>query len=416
MTSNTERQRRVAVIGAGASGLTVAKRLKAEGLKVTVYERQSGPGGVWKFTENASDLFASPVYGSLETNFPRELMEFSDFLWTDFLSKDTVPVFPKRNAVEEYLRKYSKGVDVEYGTEVVKLLTPNWLQPYDWRLTTRRIDSGKETIAHFDYVVMATGTFDRPFVPAYRGFRKWEEIVVVVGNSASGWDISAQIAPAAEKLWVASTRPSDRSHAKAKAVKKVVRLAPGKRQVIFDGGERATKVDKIIFCTGYLYSSRFLRKGVRSEKPLHIFWTKQPRLAFIGIPKVTPTFLTSQAQSAAVARAFSRRIDCLPTLEEMASWVKEKKATWNKKRKRGETGENTFHNLEYPRCKDYIDGLERWCVEKDEEAEEKAPEDWVMLNRREIRAAFKKQESDEKTFPTPESLGLSPAASQVGVD
>lgn len=260
-----------------------------------------------------------------------------------------------------------------------------------------------------------------------------------MGNSASGWDISAQIAPAAEKLWVASTRPSDRSHAKAKAVKKVVRLAPGKRQVIFDGGERATKVDKIIFCTGYLYSSRFLRKGVRSEKPLfpdnfyvddlyrHIFWTKQPRLAFIGIPKVTPTFLTSQAQSAAVARAFSRRIDCLPTLEEMASWVKEKKATWNKKRKRGETGENTFHNLEYPRCKDYIDGLERWCVEKDEEAEEKAPEgnepfkwtdriDWVMLNRREIRAAFKKQESDEKTFPTPESLGLSPAASQVGVD
>lgn len=208
MTSNTERQRRVAVIGAGASGLTVAKsvslrvyiisifyyrgfpnslwceiglmfffrRLKAEGLKVTVYERQSGPGGVWKFTENASDLFASPVYGSLETNFPRELMEFSDFLWTDFLSKDTVPVFPKRNAVEEYLRKYSKGVDVEYGTEVVKLLTPNWLQPYDWRLTTRRIDSGKETIAHFDYVVMATGTFDRPFVPAYRGFRKWEEM------------------------------------------------------------------------------------------------------------------------------------------------------------------------------------------------------------------------------------------------
>ncbi|XXG95147.1 adenylosuccinase ade13 [Hypoxylon texense] len=86
----------------------------------------------------------------------------------------------------------------------------------------------------------------------------------------------------------------------------------------------------------------------------------------------------------------------------MASWVKEKKAEWSG---------NTFHNLGYPSCKDYINGLEQWCLEEDEKAEEKAPEDWVIRNRREIRDAFKKQQSDErKIFPTPESLGLNPPA------
>jgi cation diffusion facilitator CzcD-associated flavoprotein CzcO len=38
---------RVAVIGAGVSGLTSAKHLRAAGLEVVVYERSSVSGGVW---------------------------------------------------------------------------------------------------------------------------------------------------------------------------------------------------------------------------------------------------------------------------------------------------------------------------------------------------------------------------------
>lgn len=42
-----ERPRRVAVIGAGVSGVTTAAHLKAEGLEVTVFERAPVAGGVW---------------------------------------------------------------------------------------------------------------------------------------------------------------------------------------------------------------------------------------------------------------------------------------------------------------------------------------------------------------------------------
>ena len=39
--------RHVAILGAGISGLVSAKHLKAAGLEVTIYERNSGVGGVW---------------------------------------------------------------------------------------------------------------------------------------------------------------------------------------------------------------------------------------------------------------------------------------------------------------------------------------------------------------------------------
>lgn len=39
--------KKVAVIGAGVSGLASAKHLKAAGLEVVIYERSSVSGGVW---------------------------------------------------------------------------------------------------------------------------------------------------------------------------------------------------------------------------------------------------------------------------------------------------------------------------------------------------------------------------------
>jgi ACS family pantothenate transporter-like MFS transporter len=39
--------KRVAVIGAGISGVAAAAHMKKEGLEVTVFERSSAAGGIW---------------------------------------------------------------------------------------------------------------------------------------------------------------------------------------------------------------------------------------------------------------------------------------------------------------------------------------------------------------------------------
>jgi ACS family pantothenate transporter-like MFS transporter len=40
-------EKRVAVIGAGISGVVAAAHLRNEGLNVTVFERSSAAGGIW---------------------------------------------------------------------------------------------------------------------------------------------------------------------------------------------------------------------------------------------------------------------------------------------------------------------------------------------------------------------------------
>ncbi|KAI3319162.1 hypothetical protein HD806DRAFT_539541 [Xylariaceae sp. AK1471] len=216
----TRKQRReeVAVIGAGASGLAVARRLMAEGLKVTVYERQSDPGGVWNFSSDPGEMFSTPMYENLITNFPRHLMEFADQKWPSGAS-----LFPEHKLVQEYLRKYSDTVHVNYGREVFNLhgLTTHFKHKgKKWRVDATNSKSGQEWRRNFDAVVVATGTFDGLFEPDYPGLEDWRDTfpdsvlhsrsyraaaefsgknVLIVGNSASGLDISLQIVGAAKK-------------------------------------------------------------------------------------------------------------------------------------------------------------------------------------------------------------------------
>ena len=38
---------KVAIVGAGVSGVVAGKHLRAAGITVTIYERSAGYGGVW---------------------------------------------------------------------------------------------------------------------------------------------------------------------------------------------------------------------------------------------------------------------------------------------------------------------------------------------------------------------------------
>ncbi|KAI0592862.1 FAD/NAD(P)-binding domain-containing protein [Biscogniauxia sp. FL1348] len=439
-------ERRVAVIGAGVSGLTVARRLLAEGVNVTVYERQPMAGGVWYYTSNKRHAFATPAYKSLETNFPRELMEFSDFPWPSNTS-----AFPSRQQVHNYIQEYGRDVPVCYNREVVDVYLRTRIHPTDWKIQTRNTTTGKVSEKDFHAIVVATGTYNTPFEPEYSGLAAWKDKyprsvshaktyrkpdkfrgknVVVVGNSASGWDISLQIAKVAKKVWVSSTRPGQRSHEKIEGVVGIERLVPSERSVDFKDSTTASDVDNIVLCTGYLYGVPFLRKGQKAEGPIwangfrlddlyeHIFWTRKPTLMFVGIPKGGPTFLVSQAQSALVARFIACRWG-RPCQKDMISWVAEQRVLWNKRREVAPSIENerTFHNLIESKSKDYIERLGRWCTEADEEVPSTASNrnppfiwtkrlDWVMDNRRSIRDAFLEKGLDRHQFYTPESLGV----------
>jgi len=201
-------RRRVAIIGAGASGLCMAKHLVAEGVDVTIYELGSQVGGQWVYD---NDSGKSPAYKTLHINSPKSLTRFSDYPFPD-----ECQTFPSHVDMHQYLESYAKhfGVrDLIRFQSDVESVTPEFdptREPPLWRVTLA--DGHTDT---YDAVVCATGHLTTPkHVPelrdefageylhsfAYRDpadFARKRVCVVGVGNSAM--DIASDVCVVAER-------------------------------------------------------------------------------------------------------------------------------------------------------------------------------------------------------------------------
>src|SRR5260370_10298314 len=100
MAPSPARRRRVAVIGAGVSGLTAAKCLLDEGLEPVVYEQASQIGGLWNYDEALPDG-GGVMYRSRRTNTSRHTLVFPDFPLPQ-----TTTDFPSHREVLQHLHDY----------------------------------------------------------------------------------------------------------------------------------------------------------------------------------------------------------------------------------------------------------------------------------------------------------------------
>jgi dimethylaniline monooxygenase (N-oxide forming) len=177
---------RVAVIGAGPSGLVVAKHALEAGFEPTVFEASDGLGGQWDTSAPHSG-----VWPGMHTNTSRAMTAFSDFP-----APDSHPLHPAAEQIHAYLRAYAGhfGVTprIRFGTRV-EHVGPGW-----------RVDGER-----FDAVVAASGRFRRPTSPP--GFERFAgEVlhafdypgraafagrrVLVYGNGISALEIASDLA------------------------------------------------------------------------------------------------------------------------------------------------------------------------------------------------------------------------------
>ncbi|EGP85758.1 uncharacterized protein MYCGRDRAFT_74228 [Zymoseptoria tritici IPO323] len=412
----------VCILGAGPSGLAAAKYLLAERAfsRIAIFEQRSNVGGLWNYfpieqgaPQNLSipqtnphagldkpvwsdhadaAQFVSPVYERLETNIPRGLMGFSDLPWPD----DT-QLFPKHTQVLEYIKKYSEDVQhlIQFNTQVVSVQS---IDSEKWSIRTQAITrTGIAPIREetFDAVIVANGHYDVPHIPQVPGIEAWNEIypdhishsifyrkpehytdkkVIVVGNSASGIDIGAQISAVCRLPLVMSQKsesylkaggPSPRIAERPEIVEYIIK----DRSVLFADGTVETDIDSILYCTGYFYSYPLLERldppiistGERVENTYqHIFYQPKPTLAFLALNQKVIPFPWSEAQSAIVARVFAGRL-ALPTEDDMKAWEKGVLA---------ETGPGTaFHVLKFPKDAAFLNMLYDWALSADGEGD-----------------------------------------------
>ena len=77
-TNRLNKNSKVAIIGAGPSGLSAAKHLLDQGItNLIIYEKSNKIGGVWRYTD-PSEKYATPMYRNLKINVPAECMGFID--------------------------------------------------------------------------------------------------------------------------------------------------------------------------------------------------------------------------------------------------------------------------------------------------------------------------------------------------
>jgi cation diffusion facilitator CzcD-associated flavoprotein CzcO len=191
-----------------------------------------------------------------------------------------------------------------------------------------------------------------------------------VGNSASGIDLAVQISPISQHPLLLSEKDlatrlalvDDTSS--IERVPEISEFLTQDRSVRFTNGHVERLVDRVIFCTGYLYSFPFLRAldppavtatGSRAQNLYQqIFYIPRPTLSFVALPQRIVPFPVSECQAAIIARVLSGRLQ-LPPPREMRAWEDDMVA------QRG--GDKAFHVLGFPRDAEYINSLHAWSAQ-----------------------------------------------------
>ena len=205
---------RTAIIGAGCSGFTTAKRLQDYGIPFDIFEASDNLGGNWYFN-NPNQM--SACYKSLHIDTSKYRLAFDDFpvpeKWPDFpYHADLLQYF------HDYVDHFGLRDKIRFNTRVEKA---ERRAGGGWDLT---LSTGESV--HYDALVVANGHHWAARIPEYPGHFEGEQIhshkyrdpfspidcigkrIMVVGMGNSAMDIASELSqrPIAEKLFVSARR------------------------------------------------------------------------------------------------------------------------------------------------------------------------------------------------------------------
>lgn len=204
--STNKTKPRVAILGSGPSGLVSAKSALESGLEPFVFEKANTLGGLWRPDTGAT-------WPSMRTNLSHFSCMFSDFPW-ETITDD----FPTQTEMYHYLCRYAKHFDIEkyihYNSNVISV---NKNAQNQWHI--QWVESDGVKAEDFDFVMVATGIFSKPYIPEFKGLDKFQKTkkvlhssefktseifkgqqVVTIGGAFSGAEIAANIASDAKQV------------------------------------------------------------------------------------------------------------------------------------------------------------------------------------------------------------------------
>ena len=328
-------QKRVAVIGAGPSGLAQLRAFQSAAAKgadipeVVCFEKQDNWGGLWNYTwRTGLDEYGEPVHGSmyryLWSNGPKEGLEFSDYSFEAHFGRQ-IASYPPRAVMLDYIEGRVNKANVRpwirFRTPVRNVHYDESTQLFD--VTVHDLVNNRVYTEQFDFVVVANGHFSTPNVPSFPGFEDFpgrvlhahdfrdavefvDKDVLIIGTSYSAEDIGSQCWKYGCKSVTVSHRTSPMGYDWPDnwEEKPLLQKLEGKVAHFKDGSTK--EIDAVILCTGYLHHFPFLPDSLRLQTnnrlwPRNLYrgvvWEANPKLFYLGMQDQWYTFNMFDAQA-----------------------------------------------------------------------------------------------------------------------
>ena len=346
--------KRVAIIGAGPSGLAQMRAFQSAASKgseipeVVCFEKQDDWGGLWNYTwRTGLDEYGEPVHCSmyryLWSNGPKECLEFADYSFEEHFGKP-IASYPPRAVLWDYIKGRVEKAGVH---DWIRFRTPVRNVTYDegtsrFTVTAHDLHNNHVYTEVFDNVIIANGHYSTPNVPHYDGFSTFngrvlhahdfrdalefkDKDILLIGTSYSSEDIGSQCWKYGAKSLTVSYRTAPMGFHFPDNWQQVPLLqkVEGNTCTFADGTTK--DVDAIILCTGYLHHSPFLPDDLRLTTdnrlwPLGLYkgvvWENNPKVFYIGAQDQFYTFNMFDAQAWYARDVILGRID-LPSKAEM---------------------------------------------------------------------------------------------------
>jgi trimethylamine monooxygenase len=321
---------KVAIIGAGPAGMShmcafAEAQKKGETIpKITCFEKQEKAGGLWNYTwrtglDQFGEAVHSSMYHQLFSNAPKEVEELPHYTYMDHFKKP-VGSYPPRESIHGYLMGRFDQYPVckewlKTSTCVKRISFDESTKKFTviYKAMTKEHTEGSE---EFDKVIVSTGYFHDPNMPAVEGFENFNgrlmhshdvrngqdyfgQRVCVVGTSYSAEDIASMAWKNGCKSVIACSRGTAMCYEfPDKFSKKPMIKNCNEKTLTFEDGTTA-EADVIIMCTGYTHNVPFMEDKLRlnTDTSLYIdkaykamFWQTNPNLMYTGMLNQCYTF------------------------------------------------------------------------------------------------------------------------------
>ncbi len=351
--------KRVAIIGAGPSGLAQMRAFQSAAAKgdeipeIVCYEKQANWGGLWNYTwRTGLDQYGEPVHGSmyryLWSNGPKEGLEFADYSFEEHFGKQ-IASYPPRAVLFDYIQGRVEKAGIRDWIKFETVVRRVEAEGDKFSVTVKDLPSGTESTEIFDHVVCASGHFSTPNVPEFEGFDTFkgrvlhahdfrdalefkDQDILIVGTSYSAEDIGSQCWKYGAKSITVSHRTAAMGYDWPDNWQEVPLLTKvvGNTAHFKDGTTK--DVDAILLCTGYIHHFPFMEDDLclRTANRLAsanlykgVAWVDNPNLFYLGMQDQWFTFNMFDAQAWWARDVMMGRIET-PSKAEMLADVEDR--------------------------------------------------------------------------------------------